>query len=97
MNSLGPVVFILFVAFMLFFLWSVKDVSGQERRMEWFVEACAPSAERPTCKLKSGPLKGHPTPYMCQKNAVLKAVELLKQYPGYVVMKFGCRRASLDV
>ena len=93
----GPIFMVGLILFVLFMIYDVSTSDGSERKKEWFVEACAPVAGAPTCIFRSGPINGTSTPWQCQHNGMLKAVELLKQRPGWVIMKFGCRRASLDV
>jgi len=92
----GPIAMIFLILFVLFMIYDVSTSDGAERKQEWYVEACAPTAERPKCLIRSGPIAGNPTPWQCEHRGMLKAAEILKQYPNWVVMKFGCRRASLD-
>lgn len=97
MGALGKVFMVALVLFMLYFIWSVKDVAGSERKQEWYAEICAPTAERPTCRILIKPLERDYTPFQCHHYGLLEAIKRLKKYPGWVLMKHGCRRASLDV
>jgi len=88
MGVLGKVVFVLFVAFMLYFIWSVKDVSGAERHWQFYAVICSPEKK---CFERTNRIPYTP-PHECQRLGVLQVLKWLKDSPPtYTVKKLGCR------
>ena len=93
----GPIAMIFLILFVLFMIYDVSTSDGAERKQEWYAEICAPTAERPTCRILIKPLERAYTPYQCHHYGLVEAIKRLKKYPGWVLMKHGCRKASLSV
>jgi len=93
----GPIAMIFLIVFVLYMMYSVETAQPAERKQEWYAEICAPTAERPTCRILIKPLERAYTPYQCHHYGLVEAIKRLKKYPGWVLMKHGCRKASLSV